>query len=166
MLQILQARLQQYINHELLDVQAGFRKGRGTRGQIAFILWIIEKTREFQKMICFIIDYAIVFDCVDHNKLQKILKEMEIPDSITCLLGNLYASQEATELDMEQQIGSKLGKEYVKAVYCHPAYLTYMQSTSCENAGLDEAQAGLKIARRNTNNLRDAPPLRQKVKKS
>ena len=109
-----------------------FGKGRGTRGQIAFILWIIEKTREFQKMICFIIDYAIVFDCVDHNKLQKILKEMEIPDSITCLLGNLYASQEATELDMEQQIGSKLGKEYVKVVYCHLCFLTYMQSTSCE----------------------------------
>ena len=112
-----------------------FGKGRGTRGQIAFILWIIEKTREFQKMICFIIDYAIVFDCVDHNKLQKILKEMEIPDSITCLLGNLYASQEATELDMEQQIGSKLGKEYVKVVYCHPAPLTSSRNILCNMLG-------------------------------
>ena len=119
------------MNPELPDVQAGFRKGRGTRDQIANIHWIIRKAREFQKNIylCFI-DYTKAFDYVDHNKLWKILKEMGISDHLTCLLRNLYAGQEATELNMEQQIGSKLGKEYVKAVYCHPAYLTYMQSTS------------------------------------
>ena len=94
---ILQARLQQYMNHELPDVQAGFRKGRGTRDQIANICWVIEKAREFQKNIYFcLVDYAKAFDCVDHNKLWKILKEMGIPDHMTCLLRNLYASQEAT----------------------------------------------------------------------
>ena len=102
----------------------GFRKGRATRDQIANIRWIIEKAREFQKSIYFcFIDYARAFDCVDHNKLWKILKEMGIPDRLACLLRNLYAGQ-----DMEQQTGSKSGKEYVKAVYCHPAYSTYMQS--------------------------------------
>ena len=96
MFKIFQARLQQYMNHELPDVQAGFRKGRGTRDQIANICWIIEKAREFQKYIYFcFIDYAKAFDCVDHNKLRKILKEMGIPDHLTCLLGNLYAGQEA-----------------------------------------------------------------------
>ena len=96
-LKILQARLQQYLNHELPDVQAGFRKGRGTRDQIANICWIIEKTKEFQKntYFCFI-DYAKAFDCVDHNKLWKILQELGIPDHLTCLLRNLYAGQEAT----------------------------------------------------------------------
>ena len=97
MLRILQARLQQYMNHELPDVQAGFRKGRGTRNQIANICGIIEKAREFQKNIYFCsIDYAKAFDCVDHNKLWKILKETGIPDHLTCLLRNLYAGQEAT----------------------------------------------------------------------
>ena len=97
MLKILQARLQQYVNHELSDVQAGFRKGRGTRDQIVNISWIIEKAREFQKNIyvC-LIDYVKAFDCVDHNKLWKILKEMGIPDHLICLLRNLYAGQEAT----------------------------------------------------------------------
>ena len=110
----------------LPDVQAGFRKGRGTRDQIANIHWITEKAREFQKNIYCFIDYAKTFDCVDHNKLWKILQEMGIPDHLTCLLRNLYAGQQATvELDTEQ-----LGKEYVKAVYCHPDYLTYIQSTS------------------------------------
>ena len=96
-LKILQARLQKYMNHELPDAQAGFRKGRGTRDQIANVCWIIEKAREFQKNIyvCFF-DYAKAFDCVDHNKLWKILKEMGIPDHLTCLLRNLYAGQEAT----------------------------------------------------------------------
>ena len=94
MLKILQVRLQQYVNGELPDVQAGFRKGRGTRDQIASIHWIIEKATEFQKNICFI-DYAKAFDCVDHNKLWKI-QEMGIPDHLTCLLRNLYADQEAT----------------------------------------------------------------------
>ena len=92
MLKILQARLQQFMNHELPDVQAGFRKGRGTRDQIANIHWIIGKATEFQKSISFcFIDYAKAFDCVDHNKLWKILKEMGIPDHLTCLLRNLYA---------------------------------------------------------------------------
>ena len=95
MLKILQARLQQYMNHEFPDVQAGFRKGRGTRDQIANIRCIIKKAREFQKNICFI-DYAKAFDCVDHNKLWKILKEMGMPDHLICLLRNLYAGQEAT----------------------------------------------------------------------
>ena len=133
MLKILQARLQPYVNSELPDVQAGFRKGRGTRDQIANIRWIIEKARDFQNNIYFcFIDYPKAFDCEDHNKLWKILKEMGIPDHLTCLLRNLYASQEATEPDMKQWFGSKLGKEYVRAVYCHPAYLTYMRSMPFE----------------------------------
>ena len=108
MFKILQGKLQQYMNWELPDVQAGFRKGRRTRGQIANIHWLIETAREFQKNIYFcFIDYAKAFNCVDHNKLWKILQEMGIPDHLTCLLRNLYAGQEATELDMEQQTGSK-----------------------------------------------------------
>ena len=132
MLKNLQARLQQYVNHELPDVQAGFRKDRRTRDQIANIHWIIEKAGEFQKNIYFCItDYTKDFDCVDHKKLWKILKEMEIPDHLTCLLRNLYTDQEAKlKQDMEQWTDSKLGKEYVKTVYFHPAYLSYMQSTS------------------------------------
>ena len=132
MLKILQARLQQYVTHELPDVHAGFRKARGTRDQIASICWIIEKDREFQKFIYFcFIDYAKAFDCVDHNKLWKILKEIGIPDHLTCLLRNLYAGKEATvRTGIEQQTGCKLGKGYIKAVHCYPAYLTYMQSTS------------------------------------
>ena len=112
----------------LCVIQAGFRKGRGARDQIANIRWIIEKTSEFQKNIYFcIIDYAKAFACVDHNKLWKILKEMGIPDHLTCLLRNLYAGQEAT-------VRTRHGttdwfQEYIKAVYCHPAYLTSMQST-------------------------------------
>ena len=97
MLKILQARLQQYVNHELPDVQAGFRKGRGIRDKIANICWITEKARQFQKNIYFCFtDYAKAFDCVHHNKLWKILREMGIPDHLTCLLRNLYAGQEAT----------------------------------------------------------------------
>ena len=97
MLKILQARLQQYVNNELPDVQAGFRKGSGTRDQIANICWIIEKARECQENIYFcFIDYTKAFDCVDHNKLWNILKEMGIPDHLTCLLRNLYADQKAT----------------------------------------------------------------------
>ena len=109
MLKILQARLQQYVNSELPDVQAGLRKGRGTRDQIAKICWIMEKAREFQKntYFCFI-DYAKAFDCVDHNKLWKILREMGIPDHPTCLLRNLYAvRKQQLELAMEQQTSSK-----------------------------------------------------------
>ena len=116
MLKILQARLQQYVNHELADVQAGFIKGRGTRDQIFNICWIIEKAREFQKNIYFcFIGYAKAFDCVDHNKLWKILKEMGTPDHLTYLLRNLYAGQEATvrtgcgTIDWFQS-----GKEYIR----------------------------------------------------
>ena len=109
MFKILQARLQQYVNHELPDVQADFRKGRGTRDQIANIRCIMEKTREFQKNIYFcFIDYAKAFDCVDHNKLWKILKEMEIPDHLTCPWGTyMQVRKQQLELDMEQQTGSK-----------------------------------------------------------
>ena len=132
MLKILQTRLQQYVNHELPDVQVGFRKGRGTRDQIANIHWIIEKAQEFQKNIYFcFIDYAKAFDCVDHNTVWKILQEMGIPDHLTFLLRNLYAGQKAT---VRTEYGTtdwfQTGKEYIKTVYCHPAYLTYMQSTS------------------------------------
>ena len=101
------------------------------RDKIANICWIIEKAREFQKNIYFcFIDYAKAFDCVDHNKLLEILQEMGIPDHLICLQRNLYTGQKETERDIDQQTGSKSGKEYIKAVYCHPAYLTYMQSTS------------------------------------
>ena len=131
MLKILQARLQPYMNHELLDVQAGFRKGKGTRDQIANIRWIIEKARVPEKHLLCFTNYAKAFVCVNHNKLWKTLKEMGIPDHLTCLLRNLYqVRKQQLELNMEQQTGAKSGKEYVKAVYCHPAYLTYMQSTS------------------------------------
>ena len=109
MLKILQARLQLYVNHEIPDVQAGFRKGRGARDQIAKNRWIMEKAREFQKNIYFcFIDYAKAFDCVDHNKPWKILREMGIQDHLTCLLRNLYEVRKPQlELDMEQQTGSK-----------------------------------------------------------
>ena len=120
------------MNCEIPGVQAGFRKGRGTRDQIASICWIIEQAREFQKNIYFcLIDYAKAFDSVDHNKLWKILKEMGIPDHLTCLLRIcMQVKKQPLEPDMEKQTSSKSGKEYIKAVYCHPAYLTYMQSTS------------------------------------
>ena len=122
MLKILQARLQQNVNQELPVVPDGFIKGR-TRNQIANIHWIIEKTREFQKNICFcFIDYPKATECVDHNTMWKILREMGITDHLTCLLRNFCASQEATvRTVMEKLTGSKLGKEYLKAVYCHPA---------------------------------------------
>ena len=117
MLKILQARLQQYVNWEIPDVQAGFRKGRGTRDQIVNICWIIEKARDFQKDIYCFIDYTKSFDCVVHNKLWKSLKELGIPDYLTCLLRNLYAGQEAiVRLDMKQQTGSNFGKEYDKYI--------------------------------------------------
>ena len=137
MLKIPQARLLQCMNRELPDVQAGFRKGRGTRDQIVNICWIIEKAREFQKNIYFcFIDYAKAFDCVDRNKLWKILKEMGIPDYLICSSETcMQVKKQQLEPDMEQQTGSKLGKEYIKAVYCHPAYLTSMQSTSREMLG-------------------------------
>ena len=134
MLKILQDRLQQYVNHELPDVQAGFRKSKGTRDQIAKIHWIMEKAREFQKNIYFcFIDYAKAIDCVDHNELWKILQEMGIPNTLPASWEIcMQVKKQQLELDMEQQTDSKLGNEYVKAVYCHPAYLISMQSTSWE----------------------------------
>ena len=123
------------MNCELPDVQDGFRKGRGIRDQIANNHLIIVKAREFQKNMYFCItDYAKAFDCVDHNKLWKILQEMEIPPDLP-LEKSVWRSGSKLELDMDQQPGSKSGKEYIKAVYCHPAYSISMQSTSCEMLG-------------------------------
>ena len=153
MLKVLQARLQQYVNRELPDVQAGFRKGRGTRDQIANIRWIIEKARVFQKNIYFcFIDYAKAFDCVDHNKLWKILQEMGIPDHLTCLLRNLYAGQEVT---VKTGNGTKDCFEIGKGVRqgCILSHSLFNLYYIMRNAGLEEAQAGIKIAGRNINNL-------------
>ena len=158
MFKILQARLQQYVNHELPDVQVGIRKGRGTRDQVANMCWIIEKARKFQKNIYFcLLDYAKVFDCVDYNKLWKILQEMGIPDHLTCLLRNLYAGQEATvrighgKTDWFQ-IGKGVCQDCILSFCLLNLYAEYIM----RNAGLVEAQAGIKIARRNINNLRYA----------
>ena len=126
------------------------------------------KNQEFQKNVYCFTDYAKAFDCVDHNKLWKILKEMGISDHLTCLLRNLYAGQEVTELDMKQQSDSKLGKEYVKALYCHPAYLTYMQSTSWEMLGWMKHKLESRLLGEISINLdtQMTPPLWQKVKKN
>ena len=144
------------MNSELSDVQAGFRKGRGTRDQIANMPWIIEKAREFQKNIYFcFIDYAKAFDCVDHNKLWKILKGIGIPDHLTCLLRNLYAGQEATVRTGHGttdwfQIGKGVGQGCILSPCLFNLYAEYVM----RNTGLNEAQAGIKIARRNISNLR------------
>ena len=125
------------MNWEIPDVQAGFSKGRGPRDQIAIILWVTEKAREFQKntYFCFI-DYAKAFDCVDHNKLWKILKEMRISDHLPVSWDSyMRVKKQQLEPYMEQLTGSTLGKEYDKVVYCHSAYLTFMQSTSWEISG-------------------------------
>ena len=158
MLKILQARFQQYVNHELPDVQAGFGKGRGTRDQIANICWIMDKAREFQKntYFCFV-DYAKAFDCVDHKKLWKILKEMGIPDHLTCLLINLYAGQEVTVWTGHGMIdGIQIGKLIRQGCILSPCLFNFYAEYILWNSGLDEGQAGVKIARRNTNNLRYA----------
>ena len=132
MLKILQARFQQYVNQELPDVQTGCRKGRGTRDHITNICWIMEKTKEFQKKNIFFIDYSQAVDCVDHNTLWKILKKMEVPDLLTCLLRNLCVSQEVTVGTGHRATDwFKIGKRLWQAVYCHPAYLIYMQSAVC-----------------------------------
>ena len=133
MLKILQARLQQYMNHELPETQANFRKGRGTRDQIANILWIMEKARQFQKTSMSALLIMPKPLTVDLNKLWKILKDIGIPDHLTCLLRNLYAGQEVTVRTGHGTIDwFQIRKKYIKAVYCHPAYLTYMQSISCK----------------------------------
>ena len=158
MFKILQARLQQCVNRELPDVQDGFRKGRGTRDQVANIRWIMEKPREFQKNIYFcFIDYAKAFDFVDHKKLWKILKEMGIPDHLTCLLRNLYAGQEATVRTEHGttdwfQIGKAVCQGCTLSLCLFNLYTEYIM----RNAGLDEAQAGIKISGRNINNFRYA----------
>ena len=146
------------MNRELPDVQAGFRKDRGTRDQIANICWIIEKAREFQKSIYFcFIDYAKAFDCVDHNKLWKILKEMGIPDHLTCLLRNLDAGQEATVRTGHGTTGwFQTGKGVCQGCILSPCLFNLHAEYIMRNAGLEEAQAGIKIARRNINNLRYA----------
>ena len=158
MLKILQVRLQQYVNQELPDVRAGFRKGRGTRDQIAHIHWITEKAREFQKNIYFcFIDYFNIFDCVDHNKLWKILKEIGIPDHLTSLLRNLYAGQEETiRTRHETADWFQIGKGVCQGCILSPCLFNLYAEYIMRNAGLQEAQAGIKIAGRNINNLRYA----------
>ena len=158
MLKILQARLQQYVNCEHPDDQAGFRKGRGTRDQIANIRWDIENVRGFQKNIYFcFIDYAKAFDCVDHNKLWKILKEMGIPGHLTCLLRNLYAGQEAT---VQTGHGTtdwvQIRKGVCQGCISSPCLSNLYAEYITRNAGLDEAIAGIKIDRGNINHLRNA----------
>ena len=154
-LKILQARVQQSVNWELPTVQPGFRKGRETRDQIANICWIIEKASGFQKNIYFcFIDYAKAFDCVDHKKLWKILKEMGIPDHLTCLLRNLYAGQEAT---VRKRYGTmdwfQIGKGVRPGCILSPCLFNLYAEYIMQNAGLNEAQAWLKIAKKNINNL-------------
>ena len=146
------------MNRELPDVQAGFRKGRGTRDQIANICWIMEKAREFQKNIYFCFtDYAKVFDCVDHNQLWKILREMGIPDHLICLLRNLYAGQEAT---VRTGHGTTdwfpIGKGGRQGCILLPCLFNFYAEYIMRNAGLEETQAGIKIAGRNINHLRYA----------
>ena len=154
MLKILQARLQQYMNHERSHVQGGFRKGRGIRDQIANLCWIIEKAREFQKNICFcFIDSVKAFDYVDHNKLWKILKEMGIPDHLTCLLRNLYTGQEAiVRTGHGTTDWFQIGKGVRQGCILSPCLFKFYAEYIMRNAGLEEAQAGIKIAGRNINN--------------
>ena len=178
MLKILQARLQQYVNRELPDVQ---RKGRGTRDQITNIHWVIGKAREFQKNIYFcFIDYAKAFDCVGHSKLWKILQETGIPDHLTRFLRNLYAGQEATfRTGHGTTDWFQIGKGVHQAVYCHPAYLTYMQSASWEMLGWQCSIFVSTITLRKyklesrfpgeisiTSDMQMTPPLWQKVKRT
>ena len=169
MVKILGARLQQYMNCELPNVQASFRKGRGTRDQIANIHWIIEKAREFQKNIYFcFINYTKALDCVDH-KTGKFFKRWEYqiiwPASWEICV---EVRKQQLKLDMKQWTGSKLGKEYVKAVYCHPAYLTFMQRTSCEVPGWmkHKLESRLPGAISVTTDMQMTPSLWQKVKKN
>ena len=167
MLKILQASFQQYMNRELPDIQTGFIKGRGTWDQIANICWIIEKAREFQKNIYFcFIDYAKTFDCVDHNKLWKILKEMGIPpDHLTCLLRNLYVGQEATvRTGHGTTVWNSMVPNWERSQGCilSPCLFNFCAEYIMRNAGLEEAQAGIKIA----SDMQMTPPLWQKVKKN
>ena len=167
MLKILQVKLQQHMNHELTDVQAGFRKDRGTRDQIANICWIIKKSKRVpEKHLLLLLWLRESLGCVAHNKLWKILQETGIPNNIICLLKNLYASQEAT---VRTEHGTtdwfQIGKEYVKTVYCHPAYLTYMQSTSWETLGWmkHKLESRLPGEISITSDMQMTPPYWQKV---
>ena len=170
MLKILQARLQKYVNHEISDVQAGFRKGRRTRNQIASIHWIIEKARDFQKNIYFsFIDYAKAFDCVDHNKLWKILKELGIPDHLTCLLRNLYAGQEATVrtghgITDWLQIGKGVHQGCILSPCLFNLYAEYIM----RNAGLKKHKLESRLPGEIsiTSDMQMTPPLWQKVKRN
>ena len=166
MLKILQARLQQYMNWQLPDIQAGFRKGRGTRDQIANIHWIIEKAREFQKSIhfCFI-DYTKAFDSMDYNKLWKIFRDRNT--RLPYLPPEKYVYQQLKP-DMEQQTDSKLGKEYVKAVHCHLTYLTYMQSTSWEMPDWMKHKLESRLLGEISiiSDIQMIPPLQQKAKRN
>ena len=150
MLKILQARLHQHMNSELSDVQAGFRKGRGTRDQIANICWIIRKAREFQKNICFcFIDYAKAFDCLDPSNLWKILKELEIPHHLTCLLRNLYAGQDATVRTGHGHGTTnqfQIGKGVYQGCILSPCLFNLYAEYIMRNPWLEEAQAGVKIS--------------------
>ena len=158
MLKILQVRLQRYVNCELTDVQAGFRKGRGSRNQIANIHRIIKKARGFQENIYFYpIDYTKAFDRVDHNKLWEILQEMGILDQLTCLLRNLYAGQEATVRTGHKTTDwFQIGKGVHQSCILSPCLFNFCAEYIMRNAGLEEAQAGIKIAGRNINHLRYA----------
>ena len=156
------------MKHEIPDVQAGFRKGRGTRDQIANICWIIEKAREFQKNIYFcFIDYAKAFDGVDHNKLWGIFKQYQNTSPASWEIC-MEVKKQQLELAMEQQTGSILGKENIKAVYCHPAYLTYIQNTSCKMLGWMKHKLESRLLGEIsiTSDMQMTPPLWQKVKKN
>ena len=172
-LKILQARLQQYMNRELPDVQVGFRKVRGIRDQIANIRWIAQKAREFQKNIYFCFtDYAKAFDCVHHNKLWKILKEMGIPDHLTCLLRNLHAGQEATVRTRHETTDwFQIRKGVRQGCILSPCLFNLYSEYIMQNAGLDEAQAGIKKhwlpeETSITSDMQMISPLWQKVKRN
>ena len=156
MLKILQAGLQQYMSWELPDVQTGFKKGRGTRDQIANVCWIIENAKEFQKNIYFCLtDYAKAFEYVDHNKLWKILREMRMPDHFTCFLRNLYECQEAiVRTGHGTMYWFKIGKEVCQGCILSSCLFNLRAECIMENAGLDKAQPGIKVAGRIINNLR------------
>ena len=158
MLKILHARLRHYVNKELPDVQAGFRKGRGTRDKIDNICCIIEKAMDFQKNFYLLfIDYTKAVDCVDHNKLWKALKEMEVPDHLTCLLRNIYVGQEATDRTLYGTIDwLKIEKGVQWGCLLSPCLFNLYTEHIMRNAGLDKLQAGIKIGGRNINNLRYA----------
>ena len=170
MFKILQARLQQYVNHELPYVQAGFRKGRGTRDQITNIHWIIKKAREFQKNICVcFINYAKTLTVWITTNSGKLFKRWEYQTTWPASWEiRMQVRKQQLELDMKQQTGSKLGKEYFKAVYCHPAYLTYMQSTSWETLGWKKHELESRFLGEIsiTSDMQMTPPLWQKVKRN